>query len=78
MNKGAFIFHIVWLLVAVMISPLPVLAKTEYTYVKASLVYPWFMFFVFLVLVMIPFLTIMVLSWRKQSIIEENEQSQGE
>lgn len=37
----------------------------EYTYVKVSLGYPWFMFFVFLALIAIPFLIIIVLSWRQ-------------
>lgn len=42
----------------------PTAAEPRYTYVKASLGYPWLMFFVFLGLVAIPFLLIIVLSWR--------------
>jgi len=41
-----------------------------YTYVEASLGFPWFMFLVFTVLVLIPFVLIVVLAWRKQP---ENE-----
>lgn len=49
------------------------MAKTEYTYVKASLSFPWFMFFVFLLLIMIPFLLIVFLSWRKQADDESED-----
>jgi len=49
------------------------MAKTEYTYVKASLGFPWFMFFVFLLLIMIPFLLIVFLSWRKQADDESED-----
>jgi hypothetical protein len=41
-------------------------AEQKYTYIKASLGYPWFMFFVFLVLVAIPFVLIIILSWRNK------------
>jgi len=43
----------------------PVTAAQEYTYVKVSLAYPWFMFFIFLALVAIPFLLIILLAWRR-------------
>lgn len=48
-------------------------AKAEYTYVKASLGFPWVMFFVFMLMILIPFLLIIVLSWRKHTNTEEVE-----
>ncbi len=51
-----------------------VLAKQDYTYVKSSLVFPWFMFFVFFALILIPFLMVIALSWKK-SLAGENEAS---
>lgn len=41
-------------------------AEQKYTYVKASIGYPWFMFFVFLLLIAIPFILIIILSWRNK------------
>ena len=51
-----------------------VLAKQEYTYVKSSLVFPWFMFFVFFALIMIPFFMVIALAWKKSGA-DENEAS---
>ncbi len=51
-----------------------VLAKQDYTYVKSSLVFPWFMFFVFFALILIPFLMVIALSWKK-SLAGENDAS---
>jgi len=45
-----------------------------YTYVKASLGFPWFMFFVFTVLVLIPFLLIVILAWRNKPEDEKQDQ----
>jgi len=53
-----------------------VLAKQDYTYVKSSLVFPWFMFFVFFALIMIPFFMVIVLAWRKSNVAE-NETPDG-
>jgi hypothetical protein len=50
------------------------LDEIEYTYVEASLGFPWFMFFVFTVLVLIPFLLIVFLSWRKRPEDESQDQ----
>lgn len=47
-----------------------VLAKQDYTYVKSSLVFPWFMFFVFFALIMIPFIMVIALAWRKPGVDE--------
>ncbi len=41
-----------------------VAAEGKYTYIKASLGYPWLMFFIFLALISIPFLLIVGISWR--------------
>jgi len=51
-----------------------VLAKQEYTYVKSSLAFPWFMFFVFFALIMIPFFMVIALAWKKSGA-DENEAS---
>jgi len=50
-----------------------IMAKPEYTYVKASLGYPWFMFFVFMVLISIPFLLIIILSWKIHLKKDDNQ-----
>ena len=51
-----------------------VVAKQDYTYIQSSLAFPWFMFFVFFALIMIPFIMVIVLAWRK-SVAEKKEQS---
>jgi hypothetical protein len=51
-----------------------VLARPDYTYVKSSLAFPWFMFFVFFALIMIPFFMVIVLAWRKSGA-SKNESS---
>ncbi len=48
-----------------------VLAKQDYTYVKSSLVFPWFMFFVFFALILIPFCMVIALAWRKSPADEK-------
>ncbi|MFV2005039.1 MAG: hypothetical protein ACC650_07505 [Gammaproteobacteria bacterium] len=48
-----------------------VLARPDYTYVKSSLAFPWFMFFVFFALIMIPFFMVIVLAWRKTDASEK-------
>jgi len=45
--------------------PFELMAKPKYTHIESTLGFPWFMFFVFLVLIMIPFVLIITLSWRK-------------
>ncbi len=44
-----------------------VLAKTDYTYIKSSLAYPWVVFFVIFALISIPFIMVVVLAWRKSA-----------
>ncbi len=48
-----------------------VIAKQDYTYVQSSLAFPWFMFFVFFALIMIPFFMVIALSWRKPEADEQ-------
>jgi len=55
-----------------------VTAEQPYTYVKASLAYPWFMFFVFLAMIAIPFLLIIALSWRLHRKNERSHTATGE
>jgi len=55
-----------------------VAAEQQYTYIKASLGYPWFMFFVFLALIAIPFLLIVALSWRLHLKNENPDSARGE
>ncbi len=55
-----------------------VTAEQPYTYVKASLGYPWFMFFVFLALIAIPFVLIIALSWRLHWKNESSHTATGE
>jgi len=55
-----------------------VAAEQPYTYVKASLAYPWFMFFVFLALISIPFILIIALSWRLHRKDESSYTATGE
>jgi len=54
-----------------------VAAEQPYTYVKASLAYPWFMFFVFLALIAIPFFLIIALSWRLHRKNESSHTAAG-
>lgn len=68
-----YFFNLPGSLALLMIST-DVMAKADYTYVKASLAYPWFMFFVFMVLVSIPFIMIIFLSWKKHLQKENNQQ----
>jgi len=53
-------------------------AEQPYTYIKASLVYPWVMFFVFLALIAIPFFLIVGLSWRLHRKNESSHTATGE
>jgi len=46
-------------------------ARPGYTQIESTLTFPWFMFFVFLALIMIPFIIIIVLSWRKHDKIKQ-------
>lgn len=39
--------------------------RPGYTQIESTLAFPWVMFFVFLALILIPFILIVVLSWRK-------------
>ncbi len=41
------------------------LAREGYTHIQSSLAFPWFMFFVFFALIMIPFFMVIGLAWRK-------------
>lgn len=52
-----------------------VMSKQDYTYVKASLNFPWFMFFVFLTLILIPFVLVIILSWRSSGAKNEQQNS---
>jgi len=50
----------------------PVCAQSgAYTYVQMSLGVPWFLYFVFLACVSIPFVVMIVLAWRKSPADEE-------
>ena len=59
------------MLLPVLLPASEVLAKQDYTYVKSSLAFPWFMFFVFFALISIPFVMVIVLAWRKSGKDEE-------
>lgn len=47
--------------------------ENPYTYVKMSLFVPWAMYFFFLVAVLIPFVVMIVLAWRRQQQVGPNE-----
>ncbi len=64
---------IVWLSFAGLVA-----AEQPYTYIKASLGYPWFMFFVFLALISIPFVLIIALSWQMHRENESSDTTTGE
>ncbi len=49
--------------------------KGDYTYVKSSLAFPWFMFFVFFAMIMIPFILVIALAWRKSRTEEDADTS---
>jgi len=53
------------MLLLVLLPASEVLAKQDYTYIKSSLGYPWFIFFVIFALISIPFIMVVVLAWRK-------------
>ncbi len=53
-------------------------AAGDYTYVKSSLGFPWFMFFVFLALVAIPFVLIIFLTRKKQGLKQEHGKTDGD
>ncbi len=46
--------------------------ENPYTYVKMSLTVPWTLYFVFLACVLIPFVLMILLAWRKPA--EKDEQ----
>ncbi len=58
-------------LLLVLLPASEVLAKQDYTYVKSSLAFPWFMFFVFFALILIPFFMVIALSWKKSDADEK-------
>jgi hypothetical protein len=47
--------------------------ESPYTYVKMSLTVPWTLYFVFLACVLIPFVVMILLAWRKSPDPEERE-----
>ena len=49
----------------------PVAAQNPYSYVKFSLQVPWTLYFVFLVLVTLPFAVMILLAWRRGGHEEE-------
>lgn len=65
------------MLLLVLLPVSEVLAKQDYTYVKSSLAFPWFMFFVFFALISIPFILVIVLAWRKSRTADAAAQGQS-
>jgi hypothetical protein len=51
--------------------------SNPYTYVKMSLLVPWTLYFVFLAAVLIPFVVMMVLAWRRQDIDHKSDDGDG-
>ncbi len=47
--------------------------ENPYTYVKMSLTVPWTLYFVFLACVLIPFILMVLLAWRKPAEKDEHE-----
>ncbi len=47
--------------------------ENPYTYVKMSLFVPWTLYFIFLACVLIPFVLLILLAWRRQGA-KKNEQ----
>lgn len=47
--------------------------ENPYTYVKMSLTVPWTLYFVFLACVLIPFVLMVLLAWRKPADKDERE-----
>ncbi len=52
-------------LAALLVSPAAWCQENPYVYVKMSLLVPWTLYFVFLAAVLIPFVVLVVLAWRK-------------
>lgn len=50
--------------------------ENPYTYVKMSLTVPWTLYFVFLACVLIPFVLMVLLAWRKPADKDEREDSE--
>lgn len=49
--------------------------ENPYTYVKMSLTVPWTLYFVFLACVLIPFVLMILLAWRKPADEDERQDS---
>lgn len=46
--------------------------QASYTYIRASLQVPWVLYFFFLILIFLPFIFMILLSWRGAAREEEN------
>jgi hypothetical protein len=56
----------------------PAAAQNPYSYVKFSLGVPWTLYFVFLVLISIPFAVMILLAWRRSHQAEEPQEPRPE
>ena len=67
--------YVIWVL-CLLLPSLPVGAQgNPYTYVKMSLTVPWTLYFVFLAGVLIPFVLMILLAWRKPSEKDKQEEA---
>lgn len=77
MSKPAINIYARILIPLVLLPARNVMALQDYTYVQSSLAFPWFMFFVFFALILIPFFMVIVLAWRKPGMREDEVSDMG-
>ncbi len=58
---------------ALLFSSLAAAQISPYVYVKMSLGVPWFLYFVFMLCVLLPFLIMIIIAWRRRSLRDEEQ-----
>lgn len=65
-KKNAAILILPCMSLQIFMAPIVSAQENPYTYVKMSLLFPWAMYFFFLGAVLIPFVVMIGLAWRRQ------------
>ena len=65
-RKAGYTSLVLW--GALVVSPYSVAQISPYVYVKMSLGVPWFLYFVFLACILLPFFVLIAIAWRRYFI----------